>query len=533
MEGSVVEAARLEAELLAIEDRFVWDVNVTMEIATASERAAEALGAEELVVRARLCQANMWMRRGEVAAAVRRTWEVEHWASEHDRSIVRARAQLVLSEVHRHLGDPATSLEHAVRAVEYLDDTATIHATVWHRAKLAGALAEVGSMDAARTRFAQAEQLASSHGEYRLHMAVLNNFAYSEFSAGAPERAQRVAERLQGMAARYHIELDPADLDTIGCIQIENGQFAQAEQTLISCIALHSQGHHDDVDALAEYLLTLARARRGLGVTDRAQDALDRSRALCTERGLGEVLVRVQQEQAELHAARGEFAEAYATYKAFFSAYEQLHSAQREAQARTRQAMFETTEARQEAERFREQARRDPLTGLHNRRYVDEQLPLLIADPVTAVTIAILDLDHFKRVNDRLSHHVGDQVLVTVSQLLESALASSMLAGFVARMGGEEFLIALPGATTAEAVAGMEAVREVIRSHPWREVIGELTVTVSIGVASTKDMITPNQSQLLAAADRNLYAAKQRGRDQVVSGVRDNGRRRTHRDRSR
>ena len=92
------------------------------------------------------------------------------------------------------------------------------------------------------------------------------------------------------------------------------------------------------------------------------------------------MLVRVHQEQAELHAAREEFARAFAVHKVFFAAYNELHSLQREAQARTRQAMFETAEARQEAERFREQARRDPLTGLRNRRYVDEQLPALIED---------------------------------------------------------------------------------------------------------------------------------------------------------
>jgi diguanylate cyclase (GGDEF)-like protein len=500
-----------------------------LEIATAIEQAATALGAEELAVRARLSQANMWVRQGEIAAAARRIWAIEQWATEHDRPIVRARAHLVLAAVHSHLGDTATSLEHAVRAVEHLDDSATIHAKVWHRTKLADALAEVGSMDAARTRYLQAEQLASSHGEHRLHMAVLNNFAYGEFRAGTPERAQQVANRLQAMAARYHFELDPADLDTIGSIQIENGLFAEAEQNLLGGIALYNQGHHDDADALAEYLLTLARAQRGLGATDRAQRSLDQSRALCVERGLGEVLVRVQREQAELHAARGEFAEAFAEHKAFFAAHDELHSTQREAQARTRQAMFETTEARQEADRFREQARRDPLTGLHNRRYVDEQLPVLIADPAP-VTIAILDLDHFKRVNDRLSHHVGDQVLVAVARLLEAELAAAAPAGFVARMGGEEFLLTLPGSTTGEAVPRLETIRKAVRSHAWGELTGELPVTVSIGVASTENVPDPSQSDLLSTADRNLYVAKQQGRDQVVSGVERAAGRRAYRD---
>jgi diguanylate cyclase (GGDEF)-like protein len=516
--GSVVDAEQLAAELVSVEDRFVWDVPATCATAERLERAAAELGDDELVARARLVQANMWLRRGEVAAAARRLWEVDEWATEHDRPMVRARAQLVLAAVHRHLGDPATSLEHAVRAVEYLDDTASIHAVVWHRTKLADALAEVGSMAAARTRYAQAEQLASAHGEHRLHMAVLNNVAYSEWQAGAPERAQAVVNRLQAMAARHGFALDPAGLDTIGAIQNENGLFAEAEQTLIACIALHGERHHDEADALAEYLLTLCRAQRGLGTLDRAQATLDASRAICAERGLGEVLVRVHQEQAELHAARGEFAEAFAVHKTFFVAYDRLHSAIREAQARTRQAMFETAEARQEAERFREQARRDPLTGLRNRRYTDEQLPVLLADPAAELTVAILDLDRFKRINDELSHDAGDRVLQIVAALLEADVAEAAPAGFVARLGGEEFLLALPGLTAAEAVSCLDLMRVRIRSYPWREVTNGIPVTASIGVASTDGMAEPTKRELLSTADRNLYAAKRRGRDRVVAG---------------
>jgi diguanylate cyclase (GGDEF)-like protein len=385
-------------------------------------------------------------------------------------------------------------------------------------------------MDAARTRFAQAEHLASSRGEHRLHMAVLNNYAYSEFSTGSHARAQEVAVRLQAMAVRYGFTLDPADLDTIGSIQNENGLYAEAEKTLRACIALHYEGHHDQGAALAEYLLTLCRAQRGLGATDRAQVTLDESRAICQERELGEIMVRVYQEQAELHAARGEFAEAFAAHKIFFAAYIEMHSTQREARARTRQAVFETDEALREAQLFREQARRDPLTGLRNRRFVDEQLPLLIDDISSSMTIAILDLDHFKRINDRLSHDVGDQVLVAVAKLLETELEAIAPAGFVARMGGEEFLLALPGVEPTEAVTHLDDVRIAIRSYPWQEMTGRLPVTVSIGVASTYFVHDATQQGLMAIADRNLYVAKHGGRDRVVSDPDPNGARRRYRD---
>jgi diguanylate cyclase (GGDEF)-like protein len=530
VDGSVMAAEQLSAELVAIEDRFVWDVKLTLEIAEGLEAAAARLGSVELVVRARLCQANMWVRRGDAALAARRLWEIDRWATEHDRPLIRARVHVVLAAVHKHLGDLATSLEHAVRGVEYIDDTASVHVRVWHRAKLADALAEVGSMDAARTRYAQAEQLATSQGEHRLHMAVLNNFAYSEFAAGAHARAQQVAVRLQAMAVRYGFTLDPADLDTIGSIQNENGLYADAERTLRTCLALHGEGHHDDADALAEYLLTLCRAQRGQGATDRAQATLEKSRAICEERGLGDVLVRVHQEQAEVYAARGQFAEAFATHKIFFVAYDQLHSSQREAQARTRQAMFETNEAREDAKRFHEQARRDPLTSLRNRRYVDEQLPLLIADPLTPVTIAILDLDHFKRINDELSHEVGDRVLTMVAKLLETELMAAAPAGFAARMGGEEFLLALPGLDLNAAVAMLETVRAAIRSLPWPELTGELPVTVSIGVACSQGLVEPTQQGLLSTADRHLYIAKHHGRDRVVWDADPDETRRRYRD---
>jgi diguanylate cyclase (GGDEF)-like protein len=511
------DAEQLSAALLAIEDQIYWDADTLLERAVQLERQAEEIGDELLAARARLCVTNMHMRAGDVAGAAQRIWKVHQWAVDHGAQQLTARSHLVWANVHRHLGDAAQCLEHSVLAVELLDDTATQHMQVWHRAKLADALGLTGSMDAARQRYAQTEDLAIELSQPQLLLAMLNNYAYTELICGNHARAQEVARRLQHHAATYGFTLDPAALDTIGAIEIENGRFAEAEQTLLICIDRHGDGQQEDADALAEYHLTLARARRGLRAYDRAQHSLDESRELSIQRELGDVLVRIHQEQAELHAARGEYAEAFAVHKVFFTAYNSLHSKQREAQARTRQAMFETTEARQEAERFREQARRDPLTGLRNRRYVDEQLPGLIhAD--AALTVAIVDLDHFKRINDQLSHDVGDQVLVMVAKLLETELAAVSPDGFVARMGGEEFLMVLPGATGTAATERIDGIRRAVGGYGWGGITMGLPVTVSIGVAGVADAPAPTQSSLLSTADRNLYAAKHGGRDQVVAG---------------
>jgi diguanylate cyclase (GGDEF)-like protein len=524
-----IDAERLSAALLEIEDQFNWDAVSLRQRAVEIERQARQLGDELLAVRARLCEANMQMRAGDIAGAAREVWKIHEWAVDHGARQVQARTHLVWANVHRHLGDAAQCLEHSVLSVELLDQDSTPHMQVWHRAKLADALGLAGSMDAARLRYDQTEELAIELNQPRLLMAMLNNWAYTELAGGRADLAEGVARRLEQTADAYGFELDPAVLDTIGAIAIENGRYAEAEETMRVCIARHSDGGFEDADALAEYLLTQARAQRGLGATDRAQVSLDASRALCVQRELGDVLVRVHLEQSELHAARGEFAEAFEVHKIFFAAHNALHSSQREAQARTRQAMFETTEARQEAERFREQARRDPLTGLRNRRYLDEQLPDLI-EAGGELTVAIVDLDHFKRVNDQLSHDVGDQVLVLVAKLLETELAAVSPQGFVARMGGEEFLMVLPGTPVAEATRQLEVVRRAVRSYGWDDLTDGLPVTVSIGVAGRPHETAPTQSSLLSTADRNLYVAKHAGRDRVISDASRDGRARSYRD---
>nr|WP_239521199.1 GGDEF domain-containing protein [Blastococcus saxobsidens] len=186
--------------------------------------------------------------------------------------------------------------------------------------------------------------------------------------------------------------------------------------------------------------------------------------------------------------------------------------------------MYETAEARRQSRRYRELSLRDPLTGLYNRRFVDEELSRVLGDPAAAagaVTVALLDLDHFKRINDTCSHETGDRVLRAVAQLLvetDPANADSAYAGsFVARLGGEEFLLVVVGLEPAAAVRHLEEVRRTVAAQAWAELTGDLPVTVSIGAASTDGLDSPAATDMLARADARLYTAKRQGRDRVVS----------------
>ncbi|GLY97180.1 GGDEF domain-containing protein [Actinoplanes sp. NBRC 103695] len=528
MTQRVLDAEELSAAILAIEDELVFDTIETRDLADQYEQRAVELGDQLLVQRARLCQIAVLMRAGDLAGAASRIWAVHRWAEENQSRKLLARTHLVWANVHRLLGDYALNLEHSVLAVELMGSDATPFMRIWHLARLAGALGLVDSRAAARERYERAEAIAHELGHAVLELWVMNNYAWSECLMGEPVRAERIIERLRPFAAEHGFELHPTILDTIGSIEIENGRYAEAEQTLLECVRRHGDGRLEDADSMAQYLLTLSRAQRGTGALDRAQRTLDECRRNCVERELGHVMVRVHQDQAELHAARGDFEAAFAEHKLFFAAHVALGSAEREAQARTRQAMYETAEAREEAEVFREQARRDPLTGLRNRRYVDEELPGLIQrDPL--LTLAIVDLDHFKQINDLLSHDVGDQVLIEVARLLETLLADVRTDGFVARMGGEEFLLVLPGTEVTVAARVLDEIRSAVGAHAWRPITGSLPVTVSIGVATGAETAAPTQPVLLSIADRNLYAAKHAGRDRVVFGMPRDGLNRAYR----
>jgi len=123
----------------------------------------------------------------------------------------------------------------------------------------------------------------------------------------------------------------------------------------------------------------------------------------------------------------------------------------------------------------------------------------------------MLDIDHFKKVNDSLGHAMGDRVLRAIANILHTELRGT---DFNARYGGEEFVIVFPETTAEEATAACDKLRTLIALHPWPRLSRNLSVTVSFGVSSLEHP-EQTEAQLLASADRALYAAKKAGRNQV------------------
>ena len=488
-----------------------------------AERAAATareLGLAELERRTGLVLAELVRRQGNVAEAGRRAQETLRWATEHGATHLQARAHFLLAGAFQELGDLSQALEHAVRAADLLAEDAPPELHIDHHARLADCLGLNGDL-VARDRYDHVLALAEEIGDVARQVVVLNNRTYCETLCGRYEEALVWSTRLQEVSARHGVPLGVGRLDTIGRALMELGRLADAEATMLPGLLPEELDSSLDGDAGADFLLTLTELRRRRGNLDGAQESLDECVRRCERHGLTSIRVRARREQAELHAAADRYREAYEEHKLYTDEFMELQSADRDARARALQAMYETAEARRQSRRYRELSRRDPLTGLYNRRFVDDELPRVLGEAAGAVTVALLDLDHFKRINDSCSHEVGDRVLRAVAQLLvetDPANADRAHAGsFVARLGGEEFLLVVVGLDPAAAVRHLEQVRRTVAAQPWAELTGELPVTVSIGAAHTAELTAPTPSDVLARADARLYTAKRQGRDRVVS----------------
>ena len=174
------------------------------------------------------------------------------------------------------------------------------------------------------------------------------------------------------------------------------------------------------------------------------------------------------------------------------------------------------TERKQMQEALQEQATHDPLTGLFNRRALNETLLHELYRSQRSgepLTVAMLDLDHFKQFNDTYGHEAGDLVLQAVSELLRCSLRASDIA---CRYGGEEFTVVMPGSSLDNARNRLDEVRQAIGHLRLRYQNDELPpITVSIGIAELIDQET-DSATLLGRADAALYQAKEQGRNQIV-----------------
>jgi diguanylate cyclase (GGDEF)-like protein len=321
------------------------------------------------------------------------------------------------------------------------------------------------------------------------------------------------------------------------------GDFEQAD-TLLHEVVAQSQAHGFRAVELrsrhnrGEMLLLQGRAEQALQELHAVLDELRRGGDHETTR------MRVHDALYRSYKALGQFEPALVHCEAYHAIEMQRSSLQAQAQARLmvnrldmEQALLMADRALMDAARERLKAseleaekralqdRREPpdphedtLTGLANRRRIDQDLPRLLAharEQQQPLQLAVLDVDGFKRVNDQHGHAVGDEVLRQVAAILRERLRARDLA---ARLGGEEFLIVLVDALPATAREICERLRAAVQQHDWRPLAAQLEITVSVGLAEAR-AADSDAGTLLQRADAALQRAKNEGRNRVCAAA--------------
>jgi diguanylate cyclase (GGDEF)-like protein len=511
------EPVRIEAALDAELTRAELDIYRTTagmeDRATEIEERARAAELVSRVRRARLLRSDVLSRRGELEEALRMQIETLTEAELDADRMASARAHCLLANTYDRLAEQGKALQSAEECVRLLapGDPPTWRAE--HMMVLAMATNYWRRGDVDYTIFDEALRLAREAGDPLLVLGILNNYVYVAVTRGDP-RGIALTDELRKLAEREMPDgYSSAWLDTIAVGLMAAGKLDEAAEFSARAV---DAAPHDQVEptTFSMCILTLAKIERARGNIEAAKERATVAAELARGAGVGEAIGRTLEELSELAAMEGDYRRAYEYLRERNEALDRYQTERSELHAVTLQAIYAVEVERQQRLALEALADTDPLTGLYNRRYMSRQLARLAQEPVA---LALVDIDHFKQINDRFSHDAGDQVLTRLAALLGQHVEGMGHAdGFAARIGGEEFVLALPGVEAEAARSCCERIRAEVENSSWDEIAADARVTVSIGLA-VEQVGGGDASALLGRADTQLYNAKRQGRNRVIS----------------
>jgi len=530
---------------------------ISASLATAPASSAELLGLAES------CRVAGDYQAGSVAAR-----QAAALAAETGDAAAQATALRSLATQLMRLGQLENAVAASREAIAVLERTGDEASICQALTVQAMPLNDLGMHQEALEVLAQAREIAQRLGDRDLLYWVHNRTGVVHGSMGDRTLSSDYLMRALSMAEGMDTEARFCILNNLGDNAVyevarlrEEGEPDRAGQMLSSALGYVEEALRLAREAGNPFREAISLDNYGMllaldGDFDGAYGLVEQARTLAARHRYSSLASSVLQHQARIRAMRGdhagaiegllkalelsgaagekpmvmeihlELSNAYETIGDTGSAlrhYRVFHTLEREARndvaavrARMAGQAFELDNARHEVELHRErsaelerQAGEDPLTGLPNRRYAERALAELAKQPLC---VAVADADHFKGVNDRYGHFVGDEVLRQIAAILRDNVREN---DFVARYGGEEFLIALSGAGVEDARARCEALRVQVAGHPWEQIEPGLRVTISLGLA-----VLPEGGDLpsaMTAADQRLYTAKRTGRNRVVA----------------
>lgn len=392
---------------------------------------------------------------------------------------------------------------------------------------------ELGDFARAFEVYERAHAAAVLDGDADMQGRVLANQGEAHVAAGNAERGLPVLGRavdvLRSIGAHWHYGWC---LLAIGRIHDSHGDGAKALEFHRAALEAVERGHSPR--ARVEVFAGMGELFSKRGQHLEAREWLEKALKLATSLGINREVFKTHKLFADAAKRAGDFERALFHHEQFHEVRAAVFDQLARERVATIKAEFELQRVMQarELERLRnreltaayakleERANtlstlsiRDGLTGLFNRRHFDEALGLELTRARSfdqPLSLALLDIDYFKRINDTHSHVVGDEVLRLVASILQRELRASDLA---ARYGGEEFALVLPHTSLEGARIAAEKVRVAIGTTDWAKLTPGHNVTASLGLAQWKPNETP--VEFVRRADEGLYAAKKAGRNRV------------------
>ncbi|HTZ43362.1 MAG TPA: GGDEF domain-containing protein [Jatrophihabitans sp.] len=473
--------------------------------ATAHAAAARAAGLPEVACHADLIAIEVRSRQGAFAEVKAELMSL--LAAAPRGSALAGRIRMLLATTCDRLGERTEGIRWIRQALSEWPDGEALH---W-RAEALMVAADVGASrttnDYALMHHAASE--VTAHGDRLLVAATLGNFAEACAEVGDLAVAAEFADAGSALLRRHPELASALTLDSLGRARLALGELATAHYCLELALRLEERLHCTDVRG--DPWLTFAELKLALGEPDEAWSLLEHPRrtdwaAKCSWTRCRDLALRGQ-----VLAAQGRWEQAYRASVAHVETYQALRSLEGDRTVAEFATVQIADEERRRAAEFEKLALTDPLTSLANRRQMERWLADTAQQGAGPVALAIVDLDHFKRVNDSFSHEAGDEVLRRVGEAL--ARAGSGTDVLIARLGGEEFVQLSRRAALDEAAGRAQALLAGIRELDLAVIDPALRITASIGLA-VGDPAAP--SVLLRAADRCLYEAKRAGRDRLV-----------------
>ena len=496
-------------------------------------------------------------RLGRLADAVRSGSEALHLFELRGDPAGLADTRVALALVYAHLELGREAMEHALSALDLARHLGDREREAWALLRMGNAYQALGDPVQGRETTQQAREIAQAQGLTELEFGCLNNQAHFTLDEcelllrdGEHDRvtlvqalAQTLAQDAVLLAQREgHSYWQALALSNLIDALLLGGDWPRAEPLLLAqselvercgyaTLRLESRLQHARV-AAARGLMDegLAQADALLHDNDPAKARRLERRTLqmlyeaCKQQGRADAALHhlerlLEAERRAMRQAQALQTQALLIRQEVQSAMARAAHAQADAQAahaRAQRLERDHLRLQERLARTEHAALEDLLTRLANRRHAEAALPLLMqrtqAEPLA---LALLDIDHFKRVNDRFGHAVGDRVLREFAGLLRQQVRGADL---LARWGGEEFVVALLGDGARQALTIMERLREAVARHPWALVQDGLTLTVSIGFTlQAAGAQAPHWPVVMQRADQALYRAKAGGRNQVCS----------------